>query len=167
MIITYGTLPTAASSFNMQSMFSTIFKTASKRLQGPISGYKCRIAWGSDQGKMVEVFKFLLCHYQFKLCLVMPKYMHLSFQKSPDSCFENSSWTYYDETVHYVRTHPILTFLHSSNFPVYFIWLCWVCFFQFGSCQFYWNHVLPSLPHHHFFPVICIPIQQLPVWLGL
>ena len=43
---------------NMQSMFSTPLKTASKRLWGPISGCKCRITWASDQGKMVEVSTF-------------------------------------------------------------------------------------------------------------
>ena len=54
--------------------------------------------------------------------------MHLSCQRSPDKCFENRSRTQYDVTVHYVRTHTILTFLAFFNFSVYFIWLCWVLF---------------------------------------
>ncbi len=36
-------------------------------------------------------------------------YAHLSCQRSPDSCFETSSWTHYDVTVHHVRTHTIHT----------------------------------------------------------
>ena len=40
----------------------------------------------------------------------------MSCQRSPDSCFENSSWTQYDVTVDYVRTHPILTFFAFFKF---------------------------------------------------
>ena len=39
----------------------------------------------------------------------MQNYVHLHCQRSLDKCFENSSWTHYDVTVHHVRTHSILT----------------------------------------------------------
>ncbi len=91
--------------------------------------------------------------------------MHLSCQRSPAQCFENSSWTQYNVTVHYVRTHTIFTFFCILQISQ-FISLGFVgfCFFQFCSCQFYWNHVLPS---HHSLPVKYLTIHQLPVWLGL
>ena len=65
---------------------------------------------------MVEVFTFFLCHYLFKLCLILQNYVHLHYQRSPDKCFDNSSWTHYNVTVHYVGTHSILTFFAFFKF---------------------------------------------------
>ena len=58
---------------------------------------------------MVEVFTFSSVTFY-------SNYVYLSCQRSPDKCFENSSWTQYDVTVDYVRTHPILTFLAFFKF---------------------------------------------------
>ena len=46
----------------------------------------------------------------------MQNYVHLHCQRSLDKCFENSSWTHYDVTVHYVGTHSILTFFAFFKF---------------------------------------------------
>ena len=106
---------------------------------------------GQIKVKLLKFSPFLLCHYPFKLCLVLQKCMNLSCPRSPDSCFENSSQTHYDATGHYVRTHKINT-QNSHLFGILQIFqfisfgCVGICYFHFGIFQFYWNHIMPSLP---------------------
>ena len=134
----------------MHTMLSTLLKIASKRI---------------STNRQLQ--------FKVKWLKFSPFFLSLSVQIESvfaEVCtFELSKqfWTQYDVTVHYVRTHnshlfDILQFSQLISFGC-----VGFCYFQFGSCQFYWNHVPPSLPHHHSLPVTCLPIQQIPVWLGL
>ncbi len=83
-------------------------------------------------------------------------------QRSPRSCFKNSSWTHYDATVHFVRTYTILTFLAFFSF-----------FSLFTSSLVAVSSTGLTFCHHchHHHPVwqllvTWLPIQQRPVWLG-
>ena len=70
---------------------------------------------GQIRVKWLKFSPFLLSQ-SIEIVSVLQNYVHLSCQKPPESCFENSSWTHYDVTFDYVRTHSILTFFAFFKF---------------------------------------------------
>ena len=114
MTIFFGALPTAASLNFILYCFvehyaeyvQYTFENWLKKNKDYFLAASVELLEGQIKVKWLKFSPFL-----FTLCLALKKYVHLSCQRSPDSCFETSSWTHYDVTVHHVRTHTIYTIL--------------------------------------------------------